>query len=256
MDLDHEQRILIVDDEPLGRRSVARQVALVFPKAEVREARDGFEALTLVERFAPTLVFLDVDMPELSGLDVLRQLREPRPKVIFVTAFEHFALSAFDENACDYLVKPFTPERFAAAAARARLELDADRKLHALEQSLSQAGQFLTRLALRAGSRVDVVALADVSCLLSEGHYTYLHKAGRQYVTELTLVHLEQRLDPASFVRVHRNALVNLAHTLRIAGGAEPAVELDDGMRVPISRRNRRALLARLALGRSRPDRG
>jgi two-component system LytT family response regulator len=246
MDLDREQRILIVDDEPLGRRSVARQVALVFPKAEVREARDGFEALALVERFAPTLVFLDVDMPELSGIDVLRQLREPRPKVIFVTAFAHFALPAFEENACDYLVKPFTAERFAAAAARARAELDADHKLRALEQSLAHAGRFLTRLALRLGQRVEVVTLADVSCLLSEGHYTYLHSAGRQYMTELTLVHLEQRLDPASFVRVHRNALVNITHVLRLVDGTEPVVELDDGMRVPISRRNRRVLLARL----------
>lgn len=241
------QRILIVDDEPLGRRSVERQVALIFPGALVREARDGFEALELIASFAPTLVFLDVDMPELSGIDVLRQLPQPRPKVIFVTAFEHFALSAFEQNACDYLVKPFTPERFAAAAQRARGELDADARLRALERSLAEAGRHLTRLALRSGTRVDVVALADVSCLTSEGHHSYLHAGGKQYVSELTLVHLEERLDPASFVRVHRKALINLTHVARVIDGEEPLVELKDGQRVPLSRRNRRALLDRLS---------
>jgi two-component system, LytTR family, response regulator len=241
-----EQRILIVDDEHLGRRSVARQVEVVFPGASVREARDGLEALALIDEFSPTLVFLDVEMPELSGLDVLRQLRQPRPKVIFVTAFEHFALGAFEQNACDYLVKPFTPERFALAAERARKELENDRRLSALEESLQSSGSYLTRLALRLGSRTDVVNLADVSCLVSEGHYTYLHAPGRQYISELSLVHLEKRLDPNAFLRAHRNALVNLSAIVRLSQGAELVAELKDGMRVPVSRRNRRALLARV----------
>jgi two-component system LytT family response regulator len=243
------QRILIVDDEALGRRSVQRQVAVVFPGALVREARDGCEALELVTSFAPTLMFLDVDMPELSGIDVLRQLCPPRPKVIFVTAFEHFALAAFEHNACDYLVKPFTPERFVAAAERASAELDADARLRGLERSLAKAGRHLDRLALRSGSRVDVVALADVSCLTSEGHYSYLHARGKQYLSELTLVHFEEQLDPALFVRVHRKALINLAHVTRFVDSREPSVELADGMRVPVSRRNRRALLERLGPG-------
>jgi two-component system LytT family response regulator len=241
-----EHRILIVDDERLGRRSVARQVEVLFPDAQVREARDGLEALALIAEFSPTLVFLDVDMPELSGLDVLRQLREPRPKVIFVTAFQHFALGAFEENACDYLVKPFTAERFALAAERARKELENDDRLRALEQSLASAGSYLTRLALRIGARTDVVSLAEVSCLVSEGHYTYLHAPGRQYISELTLVHLEKRLDPRMFARAHRNALVNLSAITRLSQGATVVAELKDGMRLSVSRRNRRDLLAKI----------
>ena len=238
-------RILIVDDEPLGRRSVAREVIALFPDARVMEARDGFEALELVRDFVPDLLFLDVDMPELSGLDVLRQLAEPRPKVVFVTAFEHFALGAFEANACDFIVKPFSSERFARAATRARDELDADARLRSLEQSLRSSGRYLTRLALRLGTRVDVVALADVGCLLSKGHYTYLYAAGREYLSELTLVHLEERLDPALFGRVHRNALVNFTRVTRLDDGETLVAELDDGMRVPVSRRHRRDVLER-----------
>lgn len=122
----------------LARRSVARQLGLMLPGAAVREARDGFEALELVAGLRPGLLFLDVEMPELTGLDVLRQLPEPRPKIVFVTAYERYAVDAFAENACDYLVKPFTPERFAAAVGRALAQLDAEEELRALERSLPQ----------------------------------------------------------------------------------------------------------------------
>jgi len=244
------ERVLVVDDEPLGRRAVVRQLAAVMPQSEIREARDGFEAIELVASFAPSLVFLDVEMPELTGLDVLRQLPEPRPKVVFVTAYQEFALQAFEHDACDYLVKPFTAERFAAAVNRACAELDADRRLRALEHSLAKSGAWMTRLALRLGPRVDVIDLATVSCLVSRGHYTYVWSEGREYITELTLVHLEERLDPATFLRVHRSALVNDTMIVRIHEGPSPSVELRDGQRVPLSRRNRAAVLARLGARR------
>ncbi|MFO0552519.1 MAG: LytTR family transcriptional regulator DNA-binding domain-containing protein [Polyangiaceae bacterium] len=239
------ERILVVDDEPLGRRSVLRQVAVVFPEAVVREACDGFEALAVAAELAPTLVFLDVDMPECSGFDVLSQLPEPRPRIVFVTAFEHFALRAFEANACDYLVKPFTPERFAAAARRAQSELQADRRLRELERSLARAGQGMQRIAIRTGARVELVELDAVSCLVSKGHYTYLYTGGREHLTELTLVHLEERLDPTRFVRVHRSAIVQWSSVARIIEGSEPWIELADGMRVPLSRRNRKQVTER-----------
>jgi two-component system LytT family response regulator len=235
--------VLIVDDEPLGRRAVARQLTAVLPHAEVREARDGFEALERVAAFAPSLVFLDVEMPELTGLDVLRQLPPPRPKVVFVTAYQEFALRAFEENACDYLVKPFTPERFAAAVARAAAELDAETRLAALERALAVAGEYMTRIAVRLGSRIDVVAIADVSSLSSRGHYTYLRAGEREHISELSLVHFEERLDPRIFLRVHRRAIVNQTMIARVG---DTSIELRDGQRLPLSRRNRAAVLARL----------
>lgn len=239
-------RVLIVDDEPLGRRSVARQVAVVFPGAVVDEARDGFEALEKISATKPSIVFLDVEMPELSGLDVLRQLAPPRPKVVFVTAFEAFAVAAFEEHACDYLVKPFAPERFARAARRAVDQLDADARLDALERTLSASGRYLTRLSLKSGARMDVVAVEDVAALVSEGHYTYVYGGDREYLTELTLVHLEDRLDPGRFARAHRNAIVNVAHVVRLVGGESPSVELSNGRTVRVSRRHRAALWKRL----------
>ncbi|MFO0631829.1 MAG: LytTR family DNA-binding domain-containing protein [Nannocystaceae bacterium] len=249
IDPGHAIRILVVDDEPLGRRAVTRQLALQFPHAAVAEARDGFEALELARSFTPELVFLDIEMPELDGFDVLRQLPTPRPKVVFVTAFEQFALRAFEANACDYLVKPFTPERFAATCTRVRDALDVDARLAALERSLASQGGFLVRLALRLGGKVDVVAVTDVSCFVSRDHYTYIHAGGREYISELSLVHLEERLDPAGFCRVHRSALVNLARVVRVGDGATAEVELDDGQRVPLSRRSRAVLMARLRPG-------
>lgn len=240
------ERVLVVDDEPLGRRAVTRQLASVLPAADVREARDGFEALELVAAFAPSLVFLDVEMPELSGLDVLRQLPLPRPKVVFVTAYQEFALRAFEENACDYLVKPFTAQRFAAAVARASAELDAETRLHALERALAGGGEHMTRIAMRVGARVDVVSLETVSCLVSRGHYTYVYADGREHISELSLIHFEERIDPDTFIRVHRSALVNHTMIARVDDGPPAAVVLRDGQRVPLSRRNRAAVLARL----------
>ncbi|MFO0613496.1 MAG: LytTR family DNA-binding domain-containing protein [Polyangiaceae bacterium] len=247
--VDHENeklRVLIVDDEPLGRRSVARQVAVVFPGASVDEARDGLEALEKIAATKPSIVFLDVEMPELSGLDVLRQLPVPRPKVVFVTAFEAFAVAAFEEHACDYLVKPFTPERFARSARRALEQIEVDERLSALERGLSSGGRYLTRLSLRSAGRVDVVPVADIGAFVSEGHYTYVWSGEREYLTELTLVHLEERLDPATFIRAHRNAIVNAGHVARVKGGESASVELRSGRSIGVSRRHRAALLKRL----------
>lgn len=233
-------KILVVDDEPLGRRSVLRQVERVFPDAETHEARDGVEALGMIRELGPDLVYLDVEMPELTGLEVLRQLPSPRPKVVFVTAYEHFALAAFEENACDYLVKPFTPERFAAAAERALRELDGEAKLRSLEGSLGREGRFLDRLALRLGPRVDVVSSTDVTALVSKGHYTYVHAwvdgKAREYISDLSLIHYESRIDPRSFQRTHRSAIVSLAHVARIHADE---IEVTGGLRVPLSRRSR-----------------
>jgi two-component system LytT family response regulator len=238
-------RVLIVDDEALARKSVARHLRAVLPDATVREARDGFEALDLIRDFSPQLVFLDVEMPELSGLDVLRQLEVPRPKIIFATAFEHFAVKAFEENACDYLVKPFTEARVGAAVERVLRQLDAESKLRGVERSFEATGHYLTRLALKVGPRVDVVQVAQVRCFVSKGHYSYVYAGEREYISDLTLVHLEERLDPSVFVRIHRNALVNQSCIKRVIDGEPTMVELDDGTQLELSRRNRGALMKR-----------
>jgi two-component system LytT family response regulator len=235
--------VLVVDDEALARSAVVRQLRSVLPDARVREARDGFEALELVRERAPDLLFLDVEMPELSGFDVLAALAPPRPRVVFVTAHAHFAVRAFDESACDYLVKPFTPERFARAVGRAREGLDAEGRLCSLERSLAASGHRLDRLALRRGRGVDLVRAEDIVSLVSEAHYTHVRAGGHVYVTELSLAHLEERLDPARFVRIHRKALVNVRRVARVL---LDTVSTDDGEELPLSRRCRGPLLDRL----------
>jgi two-component system LytT family response regulator len=232
--------VLIVDDEALARRSVARQVAAVLPGAEVREAADGFDALERIREKAPDIVFLDVEMPELSGLDVLRQLGEPRPRVVFVTAFEHFAVRAFDENASDYLVKPFTPARFAAAVERVLGELDSAQKLASLERRLAESGRGLERLALRRGPGFDVVAVSDVASFVSQDHYTFVYANGHEYISELSLGHFEERLDAALFTRAHRSVLVSVRHVSRVL---DDTIVLKNGQEVALSRRSRGPLL-------------
>ncbi len=231
--------VLVVDDEALARAAVVRQLAGL--DATVREAADGFQALDRIREQAPDLLFLDVEMPELSGLDLLRQLPPPRPRVVFVTAYAHFAVAAFEANATDYLVKPFTPERFAAATQRALGQIDADAKLAALERTLSASGHRIERMALRRGTGFDVLVPDDFVALISIDHYTHVHANGHVYVTELPLIHFEEHLDPARFVRTHRSALVAVSRVARVG---EEAVRMDSGLDVPLSRRNRGALLA------------
>ena len=175
---------------------------------------------------------------------MLAQLPEPRPRIVFVTAHEHFAVRAFDENACDFLEKPFTAERFDRALARVVERLDAEQALTSLERALSADGQGLERLALRRGTNVDVVPVSDVACLVSEGHYTHVHANGRVYVTELSLLHLEARLDPLRFSRTHRKAIVQIRRVARVLFDE---VVVDTGVTVPLSRRRRGRLLEQLA---------
>jgi len=228
--------ILVVDDEALARSAVLRQLGTLLPDAHVREARDGFEALERIAETRPDLLFLDVEMPELSGLDLLRQIAEPRPRVIFVTAHDHFAVRAFEDQALDYLVKPFTPERFARAVDRAMAAIDGDARLRAVEQRID-------RLALRRGATLEVVPTQAIVALISEDHYTHVHANGHVYLTELSLQHFEARLDPTRFVRAHRNAIVNVGHVSRLT--MDEAV-MDDGTAIAVSRRCRAALTAAL----------
>jgi two-component system LytT family response regulator len=228
--------ILVVDDEALARSAVVRQLGVALPDARVREARDGFDALDRIAETRPDLLFLDVEMPELSGLDLLRQIAEPRPRVIFVTAHDHFAVRAFEDQALDYLVKPFTPERFARAVDRAMVAIDGEQKLRAVEQRID-------RLALRRGATLEVVPTDAIVSLVSEDHYTHVHANGHAYLTELSLQHFEARLDPARFVRAHRNAIVNVGHVSRLM---MDEVVMDDGAAIAVSRRCRPALMAAL----------
>lgn len=247
-------RVVIVDDEPLARHGI-RQLLAAHPDVEVAgEARDGHEAVRMLRALAPDLVFLDVQMPELDGFDVLRRLDPERlPAVIFVTAHDTFAVRAFDQHALDYLVKPLNEARFHQAMARARERLrsrdavELARRLSALLAADASADAAVPpepprRLVVATAGADLVLELGEIQWIEADDYYAAVHARGRRHLVRESLASLEARLEPARFVRVHRSAIVNLAQVREVRSGLadEPAVVLHDGTRVPLSRRRRR----------------
>lgn len=227
-------RVVIVDDEPLARLGVRQLLARHANVAIAGEARDGREAVALLTAMRPDVVFLDVQMPELSGFDVLHALpQDTRPLVIFLTAYDTFAVQAFDAQAIDYLVKPVNEARFDAAVTRARERL---RAADAMKQA--------ERLVFSTGGVDLVVAPDEIAWIEADDYYAAVHALGRRHLVRESLSSLEARLDTTRFVRVHRSAIVNLAHVreVRSAAPGESAIVLRDGSSLPISRRRREAV--------------
>jgi two-component system LytT family response regulator len=220
----------------------------LIPDLEVcGEAADGEMAVAQIMGLRPDLVFLDIQMPGSSGLEVVASLPQPRPKIIFCTAFDQYAVDAFELNAVDYLLKPVTRTRLAQAVERVRRatpEADAE-----LERVIQTARSTNTRLVARCGDRYRVVPHQAVLYFSSEGGLSRLHAADRTYVLEPTLNDLEARLDPVLFFRISRGTIVNLdvvAEVLPLVGGVAEVV-LKNGVHLEVSRRRVRELLERLS---------
>jgi two-component system LytT family response regulator len=208
-------RVLLVDDEP-GARELLREFLEPHDAVVVAEAANGIEAVDLISQHAPDLVFLDVQMPGLTGFDVVERLPEPLPHVVFATAFDVFALRAFEAGAIDYLLKPFEQTRFDRAFARAAAQIALRRRGDATDASpqLKTAvdaakGAPLTRLFVRMGERILPVVVADVIHAEASGDATTLYTADRTYVCGMGLGDLETRL-PDGFARVHRSHVIAL----------------------------------------------
>jgi two-component system LytT family response regulator len=228
-------RALIVDDEPLARRGIRQLLAPHQDVVVVGDARNGVEAVHLLHSLAPDLVFLDVQMPELDGFAVLDRLEpDRRPFVIFVTAFDGFAVKAFDRAAVDYLVKPLHEERFNDAIGRVRERLKARAALRPAP-----------RLVIAGAGGDLVLDLAEVNWIEADDYYAAVHALGRRHLVRESLASLETRLDRVRFVRVHRSAIVNLAQVreIRATGSGDSAVVLRDGTEIPLSRRRRESVV-------------
>lgn len=240
-------RIVLADDEPLVRERLRSLVDAREDCTLVAECADGAEAVSVIEREKPDLVLLDVQMPELDGFEVLDALAEDhRPAVIFVTAYDEYAVRAFEVNAVDYLLKPLEAERFNAAIERVtrgsregRESRDAgDAGLRALLDDLRRKRGYTTRLVVRDGHRVSFVPAADINWIDASGNYARLHAAGRTHLLRETLKSLEARLDPERFVRVHRSAIVNIERIVAMEPyfHGEYVLTLKDGTKVTSSR--------------------
>jgi two-component system LytT family response regulator len=226
-------KALLIDDERLARAELRRLLA-AHPEVEiVGEARNGPEALELVASLAPDLIFLDIQMPGMTGFDLLSRL-EDVPQVIFTTAFERHALQAFDANAIDYLLKPIAPARLAAALEKVRPRSTAP----------------LDRVFVRDGENCWLVQIADIVLLESEGNYTRLYFGSNRPLIQRSLAALEERLDPAVFFRASRQHLVNLKAIEGIDPGVADnlVVSVRGGHRIEMSRRQSARLREILSL--------
>jgi two-component system, LytTR family, response regulator len=210
-------RALIVDDEPLARQSIRRFLANHVDIRIAGECGDGRSAVAAILAERPELVFLDVQMPEMDGFEVVNQVGiERMPATIFVTAYDQYAARAFDTNAIDYLLKPFGKSRFERALARVRERTAgsvggdvADRILRAME-SITSRKDHVDRLPIATNGRIVFVKVEDIHWIEAAGNYARLHLSGRNHEIRETLTSLEGKLDPKCFVRIHRSTIVNV----------------------------------------------
>jgi two-component system LytT family response regulator len=229
-------RILIVDDEAPARERLKRYLATLEGVEVIGEAKDGVQAVEMIEAQSPELVLLDIQMPGLDGFGVVEALADP-PAIIFVTAYDQYAIRAFEVHALDYLLKPFSRERLAKAIHRAQEALaegqDLSAQLGLLLESLAAEGHYLSRLAVRDRECIRVLDADRVDWIGIEDEEVIVHAGAQAYPIRRTLTELEARLDPNRFFRAHRSAIVNLdrvqeiipwfkgGHILRLTTGAE-----------------------------------
>jgi two-component system LytT family response regulator len=245
------KRVLLVDDEEPARRLLAEYLSSHPGWVVAGEAKNGLEAVRLAQELAPDLLLLDVQMPKLDGFEVLGLLA-PETAVIFTTAFDEYAVRAFEVHAVDYLLKPFSAERFSEALARAEHRLGAVRPLLApeLARAARNPGAYLERLVIRDGAEILIVPAPAIDYVRGQDDYVEVFHDGRSSLTQQTLQSLEASLDPRQFVRVHRSYLLNIGRVARLepwGQGSKMAV-LKDGRTVPVSRSGEARLRAALGL--------
>ena len=246
-------RVLVVDDEPLARVGVITRLSTYSDMLVVGECSTGEEARAKIPQVSPDLLFVDVEMPGISGLDLLRELPKEQARcIVFLTAHEEYALDAFNVEALDYLLKPIDDERFAACIDRARRMLS----LHRQEANFERLYGLLTypserdkrsvikRFPIRLGNNFTFVQVEDVDWIEGLGDYAGLHVGGRTHLLRESLTSLEARLDPTQFVRIHRSTIVQVEHIARIDPSAnrDAVLTLRDGKTLRVSRTYRSRL--------------
>lgn len=231
--------VFIAEDEPLARE-LLRDAVYAHPGLRLAgEAADGASALAQIEQIRPDVVFMDIQMPEMTGLEVLKRLSWT-PAIVFTTAYDQYAVTAFELNAVDYLLKPFTRARFDAAVARlleapgpAREIVDA-----ALDQAVRRAPGRLERILVRDRGQIFPLAAQEIAYLRADSKYTAIAARGRTFLVRIGISELETQLDPARFMRVHRSALVNLdfVESMRADEQSQLVIRMRDGVELTASR--------------------
>jgi two-component system, LytTR family, response regulator len=241
-------RALVIDDEPLARDMIREMLGSDSEVEVVAECSNGREAVEAIKSLSPDLIFLDIQMPELGGFEVLESF-EPHqtPYVIFATAYDQYAVRAFEVHAFDYLLKPFDQERFDVAWQRAKAQIkqdrtgDRDRHILALLEELKAGPRYLERLVVKTGGRVFFLDVADIHCIEAEGNYVRVHDNGKHYLLRETISGLEGQLDPKQFLRIHRSAIVKIDKIKELQPWfhGEYRIILENGKQLTLSRNYR-----------------
>jgi two-component system LytT family response regulator len=244
-------RALIVDDEPLAREGIRLHLEEEDDFEIAGECGDGDEALRAIQELRPDVVFLDIQMPGRDGFGVLEGLVNDRlPQIVFVTAYDQFALQAFEAHALDYLLKPFDEERFRKALDRIRNQLrgqkrrDLDNRIAELLADIRHKPRFFDRIVVRSGGRILILRVDDVDWVEAAANYVKLHVGTRVYLLRETMNHLEEKLDPARFIRIHRSTIVRVDRIKELEPlfQGDYLVILHDGSRLTSSRSYRERL--------------
>jgi two-component system, LytTR family, response regulator len=241
-------RILIVDDEPPAR-AIVRQMLQGHSEVEiVGECENGHEAIASIEKFAPDLVFLDIQMPEVDGFAVLEACQPERlPHIIFVTAYDQFAVHAFEIHALDYILKPFDKERFEQALSRAKRQIKGEKNSESSERILELLSenrtrpQYIERLIIKVEGRVFFLKTDEIEWIEAQGNYVSLHAGKKNYMFREAISNLETQLDPRKFQRIQRSAIVNIEHIRELQPWfrGDYRVILRDGTQLKLSHRYR-----------------
>jgi len=239
---ERKTRTVIVDDEELARQVLCEYLAGERDIEVVAECANGFEALKAIAEQKPDLVFLDIQMPKLDGFEVL-ELVGPGTEVIFVTAYDNYAIRAFEVHAVDYLLKPVGAERFEAALDRARERLSGKaphQPIPAAELAAAARppSQYLERIPVRDGTRVSIIPIAKLDYAEAQDDYVALVSGGKKHLKQQTISSLEAALDPSQFMRIHRSYIVNLERVARLEpyGKDSHVAVLTDGAQLPVSK--------------------
>jgi len=249
-------RVVIVDDEPLGRLTLRSLLSADSGVVIVGECANGAEAIAAVRKQKPDILFLDVQMPGMTGFDVIDVLsKEELPIVVFVTAFDQYALKAFDANAVDYLLKPFDDERFESALERAK-ERARGVSLASMQEQITSAMQMVgngidreaKRITIRSEGRVQLVSVDDITWVESADQYVQIHTAESVYLMRESMASLERDLDPDCFMRIHRSAIVAIGQIqlMESLPGGGARVQIDSETWLPVSRSRVAGVRARL----------
>ena len=230
--------IVIIDDEPLAR-SIVKEYLQKYPELKIaEECNDGFEGVKAIQQHQPDLIFLDIQMPKINGFEMLELLDQP-PAVIFTTAFDEYAIKAFEAHAVDYLLKPFNQERFDKAIQKWKEQMAGAQKItHELLETASQSPAQSQRIVVKTGSKIKIIPVQDVYYLEAADDYVKVHTKDGSFLKNKTMSHFEKTLDPQQFVRSHRSYIVNIQQITRIDPYEKDnhIAILKSGAKVPVSR--------------------